>query len=154
LINQAFVDGDETWRLMWLQNRLYAIESVENLSFHIPGFREHYNYFPDLIYYSATDQEIEEFKATYPADFSTSNVMSTDTSKADMIPTTEIPNQELKDELKQAREQISMLQQEVTGLRGQNTVLLEQNTAIQEQMKEVQVLLSTLLVSKAGVGFS
>ncbi|KAF9176236.1 hypothetical protein BGZ50_001284 [Haplosporangium sp. Z 11] len=170
------------------------------------GFREHYNYFPDVIYYSATDQEIEELKAKYPADFSTSDDMSTGSSKADKTPTTEIPIQELKDELKQAREQIlmmkeeirqqeqamlqeqmierrdpfekqkssvlqeerimieerievlqeqnSMLQQQVTGLQGQNTVLLEQNTAIQGQMKEIQALLSTLLASKTGAGFS
>jgi len=39
---------------VWLQNRLANIEAVENLSFYLPGLREHYDLFPKEIYYSAT----------------------------------------------------------------------------------------------------
>ncbi|KAF9176496.1 hypothetical protein BGZ51_000497, partial [Haplosporangium sp. Z 767] len=128
LINQAFTDGDGAWRQAWLQNRLHVIEIVENLSFHIPGFREHSNYFPDVIYYSVTDQEIEELKKEYPADFSTS----------DATPTT---NQELKDELKQVREQMSTMKDEI-----QQRI----HAALQEQMKEFKAMFAEKTKVEAG----
>ncbi|KAG0263706.1 hypothetical protein BG011_008309, partial [Mortierella polycephala] len=116
LINKAFKDGDVTWRLTWLENRLRVIESVENITYHIPGFREHYNWFPDEIYYSATNKEILDFRARFPADFS--NIDSTDGSfqattdalgtKAGRVAEKNI--QELTDELKQTREQLVKLQ--------------------------------------------
>ncbi|KAG0263704.1 hypothetical protein BG011_008307 [Mortierella polycephala] len=68
LINAAFIDGDETWNLVWLENRLHVIESVENLTFNIPGFREHFNYFPNEVYYTATTKEIEEYQNQYLTD--------------------------------------------------------------------------------------
>ncbi|KAF9081406.1 hypothetical protein BGX23_000916 [Mortierella sp. AD031] len=37
LINHAFDDGDQTWQLDWLQNRLRYIESAENLTYDIPA---------------------------------------------------------------------------------------------------------------------
>ncbi|KAG0263702.1 hypothetical protein BG011_008305 [Mortierella polycephala] len=143
LINLAFVDGDETWRLEWLQNRLRVIESVENLTFHIPGFRQHYNcWFPNEIYYSVTAMEIEDFKAEYPSDFIDPNP-STDTPESNTTLMTEKPIQELKDELKQAREQISLMKGEI------QMALQEQSTAHQNQMTEIQAMLATLLKDKA-----
>ncbi|KAF9182445.1 hypothetical protein BGZ50_004911 [Haplosporangium sp. Z 11] len=148
LINKAFIDGDETWRLVWLQNRLRVIESVENLSFHLPGFREHYNYFPDEIYYSATAKEIEDLQAMYPRDFG-----NPDPAKNSFKPTTndepnvnsvavfEKPNKEMKEELKQVKEQMAALQV-------QNAVIQGQNKMMQDQMRELQVMMSTLLSSK------
>ncbi|KAG0251807.1 hypothetical protein BG011_007361 [Mortierella polycephala] len=64
LINLAFTDGDETWYLVWLENRLRVVERVENLTFHIPGFRQHHDWFPEMIYYSATTMDIEEYQDT------------------------------------------------------------------------------------------
>ncbi|KAF9186367.1 Mitogen-activated protein kinase [Haplosporangium sp. Z 767] len=61
LINVAFNDGDKTWRLIWLENRLRYIESAENITFHIPGFREAYNWFPNEIYYSAIPNDVHKY---------------------------------------------------------------------------------------------
>ncbi|KAF9178404.1 hypothetical protein BGZ51_007812, partial [Haplosporangium sp. Z 767] len=99
-------------------------------------FREHYNYFPDVIYYLATDQEIEELKAKYPADFSTSDVMRADTSKADMTSAIEKPIQRLKDELKQVRGQMSRSKEEIQ--QKIRDALQEQSKAHQDQMKELK----------------
>ncbi|KAF9436131.1 hypothetical protein BGZ76_004753 [Entomortierella beljakovae] len=65
LINKAFNDGDETWRLVWLENRLRTIESAEDISFKIPGFRESHNWFPESIYYSASSQQIRAYELKY-----------------------------------------------------------------------------------------
>ncbi|KAF9948106.1 hypothetical protein BGZ72_009933 [Mortierella alpina] len=65
LINKAFNDGDETWRLVWLENRLRIVESAEDMSFRIPGFRESHNWFPESIYYSATPQQIRAYQNKY-----------------------------------------------------------------------------------------
>ncbi|KAF9573589.1 hypothetical protein EC968_008346 [Mortierella alpina] len=65
LINKAFSDGDETWRLVWLENRLRIVESAEDMSFRIPGFRESHNWFPESIYYSATPQQIRAYQNKY-----------------------------------------------------------------------------------------
>ncbi|KAF9939640.1 hypothetical protein BGZ67_009115 [Mortierella alpina] len=65
LINKAFNDGDETWRLVWLENRLRIVESAEDMSFRIPGFRESHNWFPESIYYSATAQQIRAYQNKY-----------------------------------------------------------------------------------------
>ncbi|OAQ24254.1 hypothetical protein K457DRAFT_129940 [Linnemannia elongata AG-77] len=61
LISLAFSDGDETWRLTWIENRLRYVESAENMSYHIPGFRERHNWFPKEIYYSATPQQVRDY---------------------------------------------------------------------------------------------
>ncbi|KAG0246546.1 hypothetical protein BGX31_000997 [Mortierella sp. GBA43] len=65
LINKAFEKGDDGWRLVWIESRLRYIESAENLSYHIPGFRQTYNYFPREIYFSATLQEVKEYREKY-----------------------------------------------------------------------------------------
>ncbi|KAF9176688.1 hypothetical protein BGZ50_009839, partial [Haplosporangium sp. Z 11] len=138
LINQAFNDGDGTWRLMWLQNRLHVIESVENLSFHIPGFREHHNYFPDVIYYSATDQEIEDFKAKYTADFST--------SKADKTP---MSKEELQEEIRDAlQEQSKVHQKQISTMKEE--IQQQIHAALQEQMKEFKAMLAEKTKVEAG----
>ncbi|KAF9286162.1 hypothetical protein BGZ68_003153 [Mortierella alpina] len=60
LINTAFMKSDATWRL--IESRLHYIELAENLTYHIPGFRQTYNWFPKEIYFYATAQEIEEYR--------------------------------------------------------------------------------------------
>ncbi|KAF9178827.1 hypothetical protein BGZ50_007446 [Haplosporangium sp. Z 11] len=80
LINVAFSVGDETWRLVWIENRLRYVQSAEEMSYHIPGFRESYNYFPQEIYYSATPQQVKAYNAKYLNEDSDDNVSGSDTS--------------------------------------------------------------------------
>ncbi|KAF9574332.1 hypothetical protein EC968_006839 [Mortierella alpina] len=61
LINVAFGKGDDGWRLAWIESRLRYIEAAENLSYHIPGFRQSHNYFPKEIYFSATNQKVKAY---------------------------------------------------------------------------------------------
>ncbi|KAG0249097.1 hypothetical protein BG011_009599 [Mortierella polycephala] len=58
LINNAFNDGAATWHATWLESRIRVIETVEDIS-----FREHYNWFPDEIYYSVLGKQIEVYQA-------------------------------------------------------------------------------------------
>ncbi|KAF9944452.1 hypothetical protein BGZ70_004633 [Mortierella alpina] len=62
LINKAFTKGDDDWRLDWIESRLHYIELAENLSYHIPGFRQTHNWFPNEIYFAATAKEVEEYR--------------------------------------------------------------------------------------------
>ncbi|KAG0249100.1 hypothetical protein BG011_009602 [Mortierella polycephala] len=167
LINKAFKDGDDTWRQTWLENRLRVIENVENLSFDIPGFRAHFNYFPDEIYYSATVKEVDDFKAKYPNDFINSDLandksqpVARDAPDATAITTCEKPLCEVKEELKQSREQVLKLQEQmqeqnttleskVSVLQEQNNALWKQNASIQGRMEDLHGMLSTLLRVKA-----
>ncbi|KAF9272478.1 hypothetical protein BGZ68_002376, partial [Mortierella alpina] len=65
LINVAFTKGDDSWRLVWIESRLHYIESAENMSYHIPGFRQSHNWFPKEIYYSATLQKVRAYREKY-----------------------------------------------------------------------------------------
>ncbi|KAK3839302.1 MAG: hypothetical protein JOS17DRAFT_179074 [Linnemannia elongata] len=61
LINNAISDGDQSWQLDWMEYRMRYIESAENMTYDIPGFRENHNYFPDTIYYTATGQQVRDY---------------------------------------------------------------------------------------------
>ncbi|KAF8929255.1 hypothetical protein BGZ58_009079 [Dissophora ornata] len=65
LINVAFNKGDDGWRLVWIESRLRYIESAENMSYHIPGFRQTHNYFPKEIYFSATPKQVHAYREKY-----------------------------------------------------------------------------------------
>ncbi|KAF9103698.1 hypothetical protein BGX27_010471 [Mortierella sp. AM989] len=65
LINVAFAKGDDGWRLVWIESRLRFIESAENMSHHIPGFRQAHNWFPKEIYFTATLQQVREYREKY-----------------------------------------------------------------------------------------
>ncbi|KAK3809495.1 MAG: hypothetical protein J3Q66DRAFT_71215 [Benniella sp.] len=60
LINVAFNKGDDGWRLVWIESQLRYIEAAEDMSYHIPGFRQTYDFFPDVIYFSATYEQVRE----------------------------------------------------------------------------------------------
>ncbi|KAF9984200.1 hypothetical protein BGZ75_004221 [Mortierella antarctica] len=60
LVNVAFMKSDATLRV--IKCRLYYIEKAENLSYHIPHFRQTYDWFPKEIYFYATAQEVEEYE--------------------------------------------------------------------------------------------
>ncbi|KAF9351278.1 hypothetical protein BGX26_010668 [Mortierella sp. AD094] len=68
LINVAFTKGDDGWRLVWVGSRLRYIESAENMSYHIPGFRQTHNWFPKEIYFTATLQQVREYREKYSKD--------------------------------------------------------------------------------------
>ncbi|KAF9108669.1 hypothetical protein BGX27_008269 [Mortierella sp. AM989] len=59
LIGGAFTRGDKTWRMEWLKNRMLVVEAAENLTYHIPGFRKYYNWFPREIYYTALNRDVK-----------------------------------------------------------------------------------------------
>ncbi|KAF9920340.1 hypothetical protein FBU30_009850 [Linnemannia zychae] len=61
LINNAIDDGDNTWRLDWMEYRMRYVESAENMTYDIPGFRDNHNYFPDIIYYTGTALQVREY---------------------------------------------------------------------------------------------
>ncbi|KAF9435002.1 hypothetical protein BGZ76_007053 [Entomortierella beljakovae] len=65
LINVAFTKGDDGWRLAWIESRLRYIESAENMMYHIPGYRESHNCFPEEIYFTATKQQVNSYKEKY-----------------------------------------------------------------------------------------
>ncbi|KAF9179860.1 hypothetical protein BGZ49_005102, partial [Haplosporangium sp. Z 27] len=68
LINVAFTKGDDGWRLVWVSSRLRFIESAENMSYHIPGFRQTHNWFPKEIYFTATLQQVRDYREKYSKD--------------------------------------------------------------------------------------
>ncbi|KAF9968840.1 hypothetical protein BGZ70_003578 [Mortierella alpina] len=68
LINVAFEVGDNNWRLVWLENRLAYVESAENMTYHIPGFRQAHNWFPKEIYYSSTIAKVRDYQAKHSND--------------------------------------------------------------------------------------
>ncbi|KAF9435825.1 hypothetical protein BGZ76_005428 [Entomortierella beljakovae] len=68
LINSAYSKGDETWELVWLENRLKYVESVESISYDIPGFRQMSDIFPSSIYYSATAPKVKAYEDKRNAD--------------------------------------------------------------------------------------
>ncbi|KAG0212497.1 hypothetical protein BGX28_006264 [Mortierella sp. GBA30] len=62
LLTVSSTKGDEGWRLAWIKSRLRYIESAENLSYHIPGFRQSHSWFPREIYFTATLEQIEDYR--------------------------------------------------------------------------------------------
>ncbi|KAF9275747.1 hypothetical protein BGZ68_010534 [Mortierella alpina] len=62
LINKAFTKGDDDWRLDWIESRMHYIELAENLSYHIPGFRQTHDWFPKTIYFCAAALEVENYR--------------------------------------------------------------------------------------------
>ncbi|KAG0075974.1 hypothetical protein BGZ90_009281 [Linnemannia elongata] len=77
LINLAFNESDGTWHLTWLENRLRYIESAENMSYQIPGFRETHDWFPREIYYSATPRQVKDYERDLQVDDPTSTITTT-----------------------------------------------------------------------------
>ncbi|KAF8943344.1 hypothetical protein BGZ47_005509 [Haplosporangium gracile] len=69
LINQGFGMGDETWKVVWLRNRLWYVAAAEEMTYYIPGkylrFRLAHDWFPKEIYYTATSQEINAYEKKY-----------------------------------------------------------------------------------------
>ncbi|KAG0268886.1 hypothetical protein BGZ95_002270 [Linnemannia exigua] len=60
LINVAFGKGGDGWRKAWIESRLRYIESAENLSYYIPGFRQTYGWFSKQFYFTTTAKEVSK----------------------------------------------------------------------------------------------
>ncbi|KAF9965704.1 hypothetical protein BGZ70_004284 [Mortierella alpina] len=131
LINVAFSVGDGTWRLVWFLNRLQVIESAENLSYDVPGFRQSSSWFPKEIYYLASRKQVRAYEKTYPIDGGQDVIMAEDPSQSDQ-----------KDPLTLLRLQQETLQKEMENLRdrsqGQNDTLREQNLELKRQLGQLQ----------------
>ncbi|KAF9153326.1 hypothetical protein BG015_003656 [Linnemannia schmuckeri] len=57
--------GDDGWRLTWIESRLRYIESAENMYYLIPGFRKTHNIFPKQIPFTASKDEVKEYRRKY-----------------------------------------------------------------------------------------
>ncbi|OAQ24805.1 hypothetical protein K457DRAFT_802006 [Linnemannia elongata AG-77] len=68
LLNVAFNNVDTSWHQVWLRNRMRVVESAENMSYQIPGFRRTHNWFPQEIYYTATHEQAEAYKKRWASD--------------------------------------------------------------------------------------
>ncbi|KAF9338157.1 hypothetical protein BG006_009532 [Podila minutissima] len=68
LLNIGFSKADGDWHLVWLENRLRYVESAENMSYRIPGFRQTYDWFPREIYYTATPEQVQQYNERMPQD--------------------------------------------------------------------------------------
>ncbi|KAG0316062.1 hypothetical protein BGZ97_007482 [Linnemannia gamsii] len=68
LLNAAFINGDMSWHQVWLRNRMRVVESAENMSYNIPGFRKAYSWFPPEIYYSVTHEQAEGYKKRWASE--------------------------------------------------------------------------------------
>ncbi|KAF9951728.1 hypothetical protein BGZ70_000881 [Mortierella alpina] len=68
LMNGVYTDTNLTVDQIWLKNRLDLITEAENLSLFLPYFRNHFDYFPKWVYYTATDEEVEEYQKKYATD--------------------------------------------------------------------------------------
>ncbi|KAF9379107.1 hypothetical protein BGX21_002731 [Mortierella sp. AD011] len=68
LMNGVYSEAMEAGRRIWLKNRLDLITGAENLSFYIPNFRQSYDFFPQYIYYTATDREIRDYRKKFELD--------------------------------------------------------------------------------------
>ncbi|KAF9963842.1 hypothetical protein BGZ70_007156 [Mortierella alpina] len=145
LINGAFNDGDETWRRVWLLNRLQVVESAENLSYLIPGYRQSSPWFPREIYYSATDKEVREFAEKYPS-VDNQDVVNADKSRTNNPedPWTLLQTQQaaLKQEMAnmqgQSKEQLERLQGQGDALKKQNGDLVKLNDDLNDRLKDMQ----------------
>ncbi|KAF9586719.1 hypothetical protein BGW38_007552 [Lunasporangiospora selenospora] len=62
MVMVAFVKADDSWRQSWFENRLRYVESAENMSYHIPGFRETFDWFPKIVYYGATPYQVRQYR--------------------------------------------------------------------------------------------
>ncbi|KAF9584935.1 hypothetical protein BGW38_004611 [Lunasporangiospora selenospora] len=61
VVGAAVSKANGTWRQVWLENRIRFIENAENMSYHIPGFRETFEWFPRHVYYTAMPYQVKQY---------------------------------------------------------------------------------------------
>ncbi|KAI8349078.1 hypothetical protein B0O80DRAFT_460670 [Mortierella sp. GBAus27b] len=65
LVNANYETASVEWLSVWRENRLRYVERAENMSYHITGFREYFDYFPEYIYFSPSEAEKAGFRDKY-----------------------------------------------------------------------------------------
>ncbi|KAF9290209.1 hypothetical protein BGZ68_007680 [Mortierella alpina] len=138
LINVAFSDGDETWSRVWTFNRLHVIESAENLSYQIPGYRQSSPWFPKVIYYSATKKQVREFKEKYLLDDNQDLGEAGKSIESDpehLLTSLQTRRSALEREMKDMRDQSQNWYEK---LQGQSINLKLQNDALKVQVEALQ----------------
>ncbi|KAF8980464.1 hypothetical protein BGZ52_003913, partial [Haplosporangium bisporale] len=68
LMNGVYSDAVIAAEQTWLRNRIELVASAENLTYFLPFFRDRFDYFPKYIYYTATENQVAEYKKTYGFD--------------------------------------------------------------------------------------
>ncbi|CAO3568674.1 unnamed protein product [Mortierella alpina] len=68
LMNGVYTETIPIVDQIWIKNRLELIAQAESLTFFLPYFRNHFDYFPKWVYYTATDKEVEEYRRRYGLD--------------------------------------------------------------------------------------
>ncbi|KAF9187680.1 hypothetical protein BGZ51_001175 [Haplosporangium sp. Z 767] len=145
LINVAFTVGDETWKLVWIENRLSYAESAENMSYHIPGFRRNHNWFPKEIYYSATIQQVDKYIGDDSGKPDTTHRLFGQGSpaKAAVSTATKAALIGYENTKRQQEELIEGIQKELahskTQLSTLNAELTERQLALEAQIRELQI---------------
>ncbi|KAF9152688.1 hypothetical protein BG015_004857 [Linnemannia schmuckeri] len=144
LINLAFNNGDQTWRLTWLENRMRYVESAENMTYIFPGFREKQSCFPSTVFYSATPQQVRNYdKETKRLieDFAPTVARPDGASKGGGGED-DITSMQLYFEQKQA---INNLRSELeNGIKGELQGLRDENAVLRAQVGDLQQQLSSL----------
>ncbi|KAK3836855.1 MAG: hypothetical protein J3R72DRAFT_526033 [Linnemannia gamsii] len=162
LINVAYGKGEDSWRLVWLESRLRWIETAENLSYRIPGFRRNYDLFPEQIYFTATEEDQGAYLRKYPkrrrddALFSkTVNTGEEDQMEGVLRQTPESLQQALELQTKTEANQKQMQESQQQALELQRHEFQRQMEANQQQMQALidRVILSDVVNTGIGVVF-
>ncbi|KAH7057858.1 hypothetical protein BKA57DRAFT_499737 [Linnemannia elongata] len=152
LINLAFNDGDQTWRLTWLENRMRYVESAENMTYINPAFRETQSCFPSTVFYSATPQQVRSYDretkqliedsaptVARPDGASKGGGGDDDNTSMQLHFEQKLATDELRSELKCG------LKEELRFLRNENALLRVQVSELQEQFTTLPAQIAALL---------
>ncbi|KAF9339784.1 hypothetical protein BGZ91_004716 [Linnemannia elongata] len=152
LINLAFNDGDQTWRLTWLENRMRYVESAENMTYINPAFRETQSCFPSTVFYSATPQQVRNYDretkqliedsaptVARPDGASKGGGGDDDNTSMQLHFEQKLAIDELRSELKCG------LKEELRFLRDENALLRVQVSELQEQFTTLPAQIAALL---------
>ncbi|KAG0297569.1 hypothetical protein BGZ96_005877 [Linnemannia gamsii] len=136
LINLGFNNRDLTWRLTWPENRMRYVESAENITHVVPGFRETQSCFPSTVFYSATPQQVRNYDKTKRL-------------IEDFAPTVARPDGlhfEQKKAINELRSELKVgIKEELQSLRDENALLWVQVSDLQQQLKNLPSQVVALL---------
>ncbi|KAG0062050.1 hypothetical protein BGZ89_010966 [Linnemannia elongata] len=62
MVNHAFGNHDRTSELEWMEDRMFFVMRAENLFRWIPYIRNNAAWFPEKIYYTATPQQVRDYR--------------------------------------------------------------------------------------------
>ncbi|KAG0088766.1 hypothetical protein BGZ92_005745 [Podila epicladia] len=142
LLNIGFSKADCDWHLVWLENRLRYVESAENMSYRIPGFRQTYDWFPREIYYTATVEQVTQYKERLSQDEETTGSYEStldNTRKSRMFNSDAIIQKNVKDHFNTLQKQMDdQLKKHLDGFLKQIKVNQYMMSPIAEHVPEIQ----------------